>query len=535
VTDTVFSTVARHAARRPDAPALSGAGRRWSYAQLASDAERLAGGLHEAGVAPGSTFAILSDNHPATALAWLAGTRLGAIPSIVNSLLRERELAWILGNLAPKLVIADAAHLEIARAALSEAGLSVPVVLNSREAASTTPAIEDLQRAPAFGGALPKAGDPFEITYTSGTTANPKGVVLTHEAVLFRAEQQMRLFGLGETDTALVATPLFHQSGSRDCVLLMWHCGGHAAVLPRFSASTYWEKAIEAGATYTCMVETMALLLERQPAGPLDRRHAVRVVMGGGAPDLRARAETRFGFRMVGGYGMTECGFPVAIPRDLSPARLQRFLEFRPGANFAGWPVGDCEARIVDSESRDVAEGESGEIWIRSRGLLREYYRNPEATAAALQDGWLHTGDSALRGPEGAIYFIDRIKDMIRRGGENVAPKEIEDVLQAHPQIARAVAYPVPDPLYIQEAKVIVVTQPGVTLSPQEVWDWCEPRLAKYKVPRYVEFRETVPMSGSGRAQKTQLRMEPIEGLGRTYDRTHDRTRESQSTQSRRT
>ncbi len=137
----------------------------------------------------------------------------------------------------------------------------------------------------------------------------------------------------------------------------------------------------------------------------------------------------------------------------------------------------------------------------------------------ALQQGWLHTGDSGMRGPHESIYFVDRIKDMIRRGGENVAPKEIEDIIHGHPDVAQAVAYPVPDPLYIQEAKVIVIAKPGKTVSAQDIWDWCEPRMAKYKVPRYVEFRDSVPTSGSGRAQKTELRAEPIAGLGRTYDR----------------
>ena len=124
-----------------------------------------------------------------------------------------------------------------------------------------------------------------------------------------------------------------------------------------------------------------------------------------------------------------------------------------------------------------------------------------------------------MRGPNGSVYFVDRIKDMIRRGGENVAPKEIEDIIHGHPHVAQAVAFPVPDPLYIQEAKVIVIVKPGQTLTAQQIWDWCEPRMAKYKVPRYVEFRDSVPTSGSGRAQKSELRQEPIEGLGRTFDR----------------
>jgi len=518
--DTVFEMVAAHAARRPDAPGLSGAGLSWTYAEMVDAAERLAGGLAERGVLRGKTFAIVADNHPTTALAWLAGHRSGAIPSICNSLLRERELSWILGNLAPELIITDAPHIDVVRAALADAGHDAQIVLNVRgESDPLLPTLDDLQQGEPYQGALPGPDDPFEITYTSGTTANPKGVVLTHSAVLHRAAAQQRQFGLDEGDTALVATPLFHQSGSRDCVLLIWHAGGHAAIMPGFTASGYWKHAMAVGATYTCMVETMALLLERQPEGEDDKRHGMRVVMSGAPADLRARSEARFGFKMVGGYGMTECGFPVAIPRELSGERLQQFLSFRPGANFGGWPVEEKEARIVEAGGRDVAEGETGEIWIRSGGLLSEYWRNPEATAASLQGGWLHSGDSGMRGPEGSVYFVDRIRDMIRRGGENVAPKEIEDVIHTHPDVARAVAYPVPDPLFVQEAKVIIIAKPGCSVTAQHIWDWCEPRMAKYKVPRYVEFRDSVPTSGSGRAQKAELRAEPIAGLGQTFDR----------------
>lgn len=510
-----------HAARRPDAAALSGCGRRWTYAQLAADAERLAGAFASLGAGPGATYAIVSDNHPLTSLVWLAGSRSGAVPSNVNSLLRERELGWILGNLDPRFVVVDAAHVDVVRAAL--AGRAIPMVINEGPARDGMLALDDLLKSAPYQGELPKAGDPFEITYTSGTTSNPKGVVLSHAAVLFRAEQQRQIFEFTENDTALAATPLFHQSGSRDCVLLAWHGGGHAAVLPKFSASTYWQQAIDAGATYTCMVETMMLMLERQPPGENDGRHGIRRVMGAAAPDLRERAESRFGFRLTPGYGMTECGFPVATWPAPSPENLKRYVAFRPGANFAGWPVGENEARIVDEQGNDVPEGGVGEIRIRSKGLLTEYWRNPEATAAALKDGWLITGDSALRGPDGTIYFVDRIKDMIRRGGENFAPREIEDVIQSHPDVARAVAFPVPDPLFMQETKVIVIPKPGTTLTAQAIWEWCEPRLAKYKMPRYVEFRDSVPTSGSGRAQKAELRKEPIEGLGRTFDRVRER------------
>jgi acyl-CoA synthetase (AMP-forming)/AMP-acid ligase II len=528
---TVFETVALHAAARPQAAALSGlsafgAGMRWTYAALKDDAERLAAGLIGAGARPGQTFAIVSDNHPATALAWLAGARCGAIPSIVNSLLRERELGWIFGNLQVRLVISDAAHLDLTRAALAAAGIDVPVVLNDlrknagRDFSPALQSLGDLMAEARYDGPLPRPEDVFEVTYTSGTTSNPKGVVLTHEAVLFRADQQQALYSLTEQDASMVATPIFHQSGSRDTVLLMWRCGGHVTVAPRFSASGYWKHAIEAGATYVCLVETMFLLLERQEPSSIEREHGIRRAMGAAPPDLQERMEARFGLRLIPGYGMTECGFPVARRPDMTNDELRRYREWAPQAVFAGWPVGENEARVVDENGRDVAEGEQGEIWIRSRGLLREYLRNPEASAAALKDGWLHTGDYGLRGPGGSMYFVDRLKDMMRRGGENIASKEVEAVLLAHPKSLNAVVYPVPDPLFVQEVKAIVVPKPGMTATAEEYWSYCDEHLARYKVPRYIEFRSELPLGGSGRVQKQALRAEPIAGHGATHDRT---------------
>ena len=235
---------------------------------------------------------------------------------------------------------------------------------------------------------------------------------------------------------------------------------------------------------------------------------------------MQLRAEQRFGFRFVPGYGMTECGFPVAVPMSLSDEDRSRFREWAPQATFAGWPVGDNEVRVVDEQGGDVAEGERGEIWIRSKGLLREYLRNPEATAKGLAGGWLHSGDSGLRGPEGTLYFVDRLTDMMRRGGENIASKEIEGVLLSHPKVLNAVAFPVPDPLWMQEVKVIIVPKPDATVTAAEFWDWCDQQLAKYKVPRYIEFRDSLPTAGSGRVQKQGLRAEPIAGQGSTFDRT---------------
>jgi len=231
------------------------------------------------------------------------------------------------------------------------------------------------------------------------------------------------------------------------------------------------------------------------------------------------RMERRFGVRFVNVYGMTENGVPIAAPLDLDAEELAGFRRWRGGASFAGWPLPGVELRLVNEHGVIAIEGMAGEIQIRSPGLLREYYRNPEATEAAFVEGWFKTGDLAMYGPRGSVYFLDRIKDIIRRGGENVASKDVEGVLAAHPAVDGVAVVPVPDPVFQQEIKAVIVARHDTPLTARELWEWCAARLARYKIPRYIEFRDSLPVSGTGRVQKQVLRDEGVTGLGNTYDR----------------
>jgi acyl-CoA synthetase (AMP-forming)/AMP-acid ligase II len=346
-----------------------------------------------------------------------------------------------------------------------------------------------------------------------------KGVVLTHEAVLHRGGQEVALFGIGADDAAIVVTPLFHQSGIRDTVIVMWLAGGHAVIAPKFEPAAFWPMVKQYHATYCCMVETILLFLQREPVSEAERNNTLRRVLGNGEPEVLARMEQRFGLRFVNVYGMTEVGVPVAVPLDLEKDELQALRSWRKGSFFAGWPLAGTDVRLVGENGVVSGEGASGEIQIRSGNLLRGYYRDPGATRAALIDGWFHTGDLGMYGPRNSVYFVDRLKDIIRRGGENIASKEIEGVLAAHPDVLSVAVVPVPDPLFQQEIKAVVVAREGAHITARDLWHWCDDRLARYKVPRYIEFRDSLPLSGSGRIQKQVLRSEGIAGGGSTYDR----------------
>lgn len=499
-----FRIVERHAATRPDAPALTGMGWSWTYGELVDQAGRIAGALEGFCRRRGDRIAIVADNHPLTCLIYLAAIRSGRIVSLVNSFFKTTELAMVFGKLQPQLVICDPSHRVTVTAALEQAGQMPALATLEKEAGSSLPCVEDWISAEPFGGDYVAADACMEISWTSGTTSAPKGVMLTHDTALFRAECEIRLFDLSEADCAAVITPLFHQSGIRNSVLLMWVCGGHAVILPRFDVATFWADMVRYRVTYLCMVETILLMLERNPPCEEERSNCLRTILAAGEPGVIKRCEERFGFRVIQVWGMTETGVSTGVRLSCPIDEVQRLREWGRGANLAGWPVSeDTVIRLVADGKIVGGEGGSGEIQISSRLLFAGYFGEPDVTAAAYDGGWFKTGDLAIYGPGGALYFQDRLKDVIRRGGENIASKQVEEVLLAHPRVKRAAVIPVPDPLFMQEVKAVVVTEGD--LPAEELWAWCDDRLARYKVPRYIEFRDSLPVNGSGRVQKQLL------------------------------
>jgi acyl-CoA synthetase (AMP-forming)/AMP-acid ligase II len=493
--DTVFGVVAAHASTAAQAPALTGDGRSWTYGQLVTDGEAIAARLVTMAGAD-ARVAVVADNSALTCLVYLACARAGILVTLVNSRFRRAELATVFARLEPRLVIADAAHDADVDGALADAGQT-----------SMRAPLDDVAQwtgGARYAGPLPSPDSTLEITWTSGTTSAPKGAMLTHAIALYRARWEGKLFGLGRGDTAAVITPLFHQSGIRNTVLASWIAGGHAVILPRFDAATFWADMARHKVTYLCMVETILLMLERNAPSEAERANTVTRVLAAGDPNVVRRCEQRFGFRVVQVWGMTETGVSTAVPCDVPMDEVNPLRDWANGAPLAGWALGDesrvrlvREGRIVDGE------GEQGEIQFASPMLFAGYFRDEAATEASFDGEWFKTGDLGMYGPGGVLYFLDRIKDVIRRGGENIASKQVEDVLSLHPGVAKAAVIPVPDPLFMQEVMAVVV--PHGAVSAEELWSWCDERLARYKVPRYFRIAEALPVNGSGRVQKQML------------------------------
>ena len=512
---TVFEAVAVHAARAADAPALAAAGRGWTYAELAGQAEALAARLVSL-AGPDARVAVVADNHPLTCVVYLACARAGLVVSLVNARFRASELAAVFGKLDPQLVIADAAHRADVDEALASAGLS-PRRAALEDDGIGLPAVADWLDGPRYRGPMPGGDTVLEITWTSGTTSAPKGAMLTHRAALCRARCEGELFGLGPDDAAAVITPLFHQSGIRNTVLAMWAAGGRAVVLPRFDATTFWADMARWRITYLCMVETILLMLERNAPDEAERTDTLTRVLAAGDPNVVRRCERRFGFRVVQVWGMTETGTSTGVPRSLPMEKVDPLRDWANGAPLAGWPLGDSRVRLVRDGKVVAGEGEQGEIQFASPMLFSGYFRDGKATEAAFDGEWFRTGDLGMYGPGGVLYFLDRIKDVIRRGGENIASKQVEDVLALHPGVGGTAVVPVPDPLFMQEVMAVVVPRGAVTAD--ELWAWCDERLARYKVPRYFRFVDALPVNGSGRVRKQLLAAGALDASPRLFDR----------------
>jgi crotonobetaine/carnitine-CoA ligase len=367
-------------------------------------------------------------------------------------------------------------------------------------------------------GPLPDPDDVLEITYTSGTTGNPKGAVFDHRAHLYLCDAVAARYHMDPDSSMFTVMPLFHAGGLRVSVLTVLMHGGHS-IIGEFSLSGFWPMVRDHGVTHITTIDTIVMLLMKQPAATDDADNPIRYAMGNGAPELLNGFESRFDLDFIQAYGMTECGIVCTTP-DAPRETIQRLRLERPGNNYVGRPLGrQTEVRVQNDEGKEVSEGEIGEFVLRSPGMLREYFEDSAGTRQILRDGWLYSGDLAFKGSDGSLYFVDRKKDMIRRSGENISPQQVEEVLFAHAGVKQATVFPVPDELRGEGVKAIVVLLEGATPSAEDLWSWCDERLAHYKVPRYIEFRDAIPMNASGKVRKHMLREEPIDGLGETFDR----------------
>ncbi|MBV9208710.1 MAG: long-chain fatty acid--CoA ligase [Actinobacteria bacterium] len=499
----------------PDRVAVACGPTRLTYAELDAKASQVAGALAARGIGPGDRVALSCPNLPYFPVVYYGILKAGATVVPLNILLTEREIAYHLDDSAAKAYFcyegtADLAVGRAGRAAFDRARSCEYFVLLTADpgAISPSPDTETLAefthgQSAAFAAAATSETDTAVILYTSGTTGQPKGAELTHSGVVHNALLANRLFGLHPHDVHLLVLPLFHSFGQIVQMNAGFAARATIVLLPRFDAATVLELMQAEQVTFFAGVPTMYhALLNCEETGRFDIDKVaatMRIAVSGGAAlpvELMRRFEERFAVPILEGYGLSETS-PVATFNRTDRPR-------RPGS--IGLPVWGVEVRIVRDDGSQADVGEPGEIAIRGHNVMKGYFRRPEATAGAIDAvGWFRTGDIGTRDADGYLYVVDRKKDMIIRGGFNVYPRELEEVLLTHPEVSLAAVVGVPHPSHGEEVKAFVVRAPGAELTEAGLIAWCRQNMAAYKYPRLVEFRDTLPMTATGKILKREL------------------------------
>jgi long-chain acyl-CoA synthetase len=472
-------------------------GRSFTYREFDAAVNRAANLLHARGVGRGDAVSLLLPNGAEYVIAYFACFKLGALAGPVNSLLKTDEMAYVVGNSEAKLMLYSSQFAEQVAALRSEVKTLAEAVVFDDERAATA----GREGVPGtWGETGPTRDDEAIIIYTSGTTGRPKGCLLTHGNLLANARQIVEWLGFTEDDRLLTVMPLFHMNAVSVTTASALYAGGSTVVSPRFSASRHWQMVSDYGVTSFGSVATMlSMLLANYPGGVPEglSTERLRFAMCGSAPvpaEVMRRFEETFGCLVVEGYGLSES----TCRSTFNPPDTRR----RPGS--CGMPIGN-EMRVVDEEDRELPDGEAGEIVMRGENVFKGYFRNDEATARAFRGGWFHTGDVGYRDAEGFFHIIDRKSDMIIRGGENIYPREIDELLYRHPAVAEAAAFGVPDALYGEEVAAFVVLKEGREASGEEVAAYCRERLADFKCPKTVRVVHTLPKGPTGKVLKREL------------------------------
>uniref|UniRef100_A0A942STX8 Long-chain-fatty-acid--CoA ligase n=2 Tax=Neobacillus citreus TaxID=2833578 RepID=A0A942STX8_9BACI len=493
----------RSTRRFPNKIALVSNEVRITYEELHNRVNILAGWLQFKGIKKGDKVALLLFNRIEYAECLYALAKIGAVAVPINFRLQPAEIEYILTNSEAKMIVVDnklVSTIEAIKNHLPNLEEMVVVDDNSLHNDSHYPYNQIFANPYTPSLVELEDDDDFLICYTSGTTGKPKGAVLSHKNVYMNAMNYSLEFGLTKDEVQLITTPMFHIGGisAFSMVVLM---GGRSIFHDKFDPERVLETFDAEKITYSFMVPSMwNMLLEHPRSGEFDVS-SLRVLCTAAAStplELKKRLMKHFpNAGVFDTYGQTETspGTTTLKPTD----SLNK-------SGSVGLSFTNVEIRVVDERMLDVEPGQVGEIIFRGPTVMKGYYKNPEATAEAFRGGWLHSGDLAVTDEEGYISVVDRKKDMIISGGENIYPKEIEEVLYTHPDILEAAVIGVPDPKWGETVKALIVLRNGKSLTEQEVINYCSGALASYKKPRYVEFLEELPRNAAGKILKTVLR-----------------------------
>jgi long-chain acyl-CoA synthetase len=481
----------------------------FSYSELYEQCRRFAGVLTQLGVTFGAKVALLLPNCPWFTVAYFGAHGAGCPVVALNCLLTADEIAYQLADSDADVLIALEPLVPRALEALQSATkvrhlLVAPAVLGQKTAGAHGLDLGTLlAEAVAVGEATTMPDDTAVILYTSGTTGKPKGAELSHFNMFFNAVHAgIHLFPAtpGVPPKALAVLPLFHSFGQTVVHNMILFQGGTLVLLPRFEAGLVLRTMHEQRITFFAGVPTMYFALLHHVDAEQYDLSALSWCISGGAPmpkEVMITFDARYGTHVLEGYGLSETS-PIASFNSIDRPRK---------IGSIGHPIWGVDFKLLDDDGSEVTmPGVPGEICVRGHNVMKGYYKRPEETAASLEHGWFRTGDIATRDAQGDYFIVDRKKDMIIRGGYNVYPREVEEVLYGHPAVAEAAVVGVSDAAHGEEIKAVVSVKPGFTLEADEIRAFCKARMAAYKYPRLIEFLPSLPKGSTGKILKRSLR-----------------------------
>lgn len=500
---TIASILAESAVRHADRTAVVLGDLKLTYAQLWGHAKQYAAVLREKGVGPGDKVAILLPNTPHFPLTYFGALALGAVAVPVHALLKSEEIQYVLEDSGAKVLVCAAPLLGEGAKGAELAGIPVLAVMDGGDATIERIDNAALSATPIDAIAQREAEDTAVILYTSGTTGTPKGAEITHFNVMMNVLASATYsFDIGPDDVVLGCLPLFHTFGQTCCMNTAFFVGASVVLLPRFDGGQALELLEKEKCTIFMGVPTMYVgLLEAAKSSEL--RPKLKSALSGGAalpvPILEKFHEV-FGTEVLEGYGLTET----------SPVATFNQIGFPPKPGTVGKQIWGVEVEVAKAEVDERIEllptGELGEIVVRGHNVFKGYLNKPEATAAAIVDGWFRTGDLGTKDEDGYVSIVDRKKDMVIRGGYNIYPREVEEALLRHPAVAQVAVFGLPDPQYGEEVSAAVVKDPnGGEITEEELSAWAKEKLAAYKYPRRVFFVDAFPLGPSGKVLKREL------------------------------
>lgn len=501
----------RHRARiGGDRVALEICGVERTYAELDDLTDRTAAGFAALGLEPGEHVSLMMLNSIENVEAWFGLQKAGLVEVPVHTASRGNALQYVIDHADARALVVDEAFLPHLSAIVDRLPKLRHVVVNRAEPGErvSLPArvsvhdLADLYLDVPPPTPVLRRDDTAVVLHSSGTTGPPKGVVLSHGAVLHLTRHLVWLMDYTDGDRLYTAFPLFHNNAKYTSVCAALECGGSLVMDKRFPVSTFWDVAREKGITAFNYMGTLLMMLHKQPPRDDDADNPVRIAFGAPCPvEIWEDFEHRFGVSLVEVYGMTEA--PMITENRLDARKI----------GSAGRSSMTYEVRVVDEDDEPLPPNTPGEIVARPKqagALFSGYYERPEDTVEAWRNLWFHTGDRGVIDEEGFLFFIDRMKDCIRRRGENISSWEVESTVNTHPSVLESAAYGVPSELSESDVMIAVVRRPGATLDPGDLLDFCAGKMAHFAVPRYVRFMDALPRNHAERVQKTELRADGV-------------------------